>query len=137
MTSGQRCRLCLAFTCAFTAAAAAVSAQGRRGAPPSQTLDFLNSDAATGAIVTGAPYSGEGVTTVTQTLGDGTRIERRVTAKFYRDRAGRVRREQTIFGLAALNPSSDSQTVVTITDPVAGTVFSLNPSTREARRMAV
>ena len=52
-----------------------------------------------------------------------SRIEQTTTAKFYRDGAGRVRREQTILGLAALaagtrqgDPSGDSQTLITI-DP--------------------
>ena len=70
-------------------------------------------------------------------LADGTRIERVTSAKLYRDTAGRIRREQTILGLAALNLPAESQTVVTVSDPVAGTVFSLNPATREARRIAV
>jgi hypothetical protein len=50
-----------------------------RGA--AQTIDFLGNEAAIGPIVRGTPYSGEGVT-LTQTLGDGTRIERALTARF-------------------------------------------------------
>ena len=38
------------------------------------------------------------ITTTTQTLADGTRIERTVRARFYRDGEGRTRREQTILG---------------------------------------
>ena len=41
------------------------------------TLDFLAADAQIGPIVRGAPYSGEGVTTLTQTLSDGTRSNAR------------------------------------------------------------
>jgi hypothetical protein len=106
-------------------AAAAVSAQ---------TLDFLSGEAALGPIVRGAPYSGDAQTAIVQTLGDGTRIERTITAKFYRDAAGRVRREQTIAGLAALNPLSSSKLVVTIVDPVAGVSYVLDPATRKAVR---
>jgi hypothetical protein len=99
-----------------------------------QTVDFLSGEAAVSSIVRGAPYSGDGETRVSLTLYDGTRIERRVAARFYRDSDGRVRREQTIMGLAALNPSSDEERVVTIVDPVARAVYALNPATRVAWR---
>jgi hypothetical protein len=99
-----------------------------------QTMDFLSNTNVSAPIVRNAPFSGEGVTTVTQTLADGTRIERTTTSKFYRDSAGRVRREQTIVGLAALDPSRESETLVTIVDPYARTTYVLNPATRVARR---
>jgi hypothetical protein len=104
-----------------------------------QTLDFMSLDAATSAVVTGQPYSAEGVTKITQSLADGTRIEREVRSKFYRDSAGRVRREQHILGLDSLFGalSSEPQTAITITDPVAGTVYSLNPGGRGAPRMLI
>jgi hypothetical protein len=93
-------------------------------------------DPMVGPVVSNAPYSGDAVTTVTQILMDGTRIEQSTTAKFYRDSAGRVRREQTIIGLDALNPSRESQTVITIApmpgDPLA---YQLDPTTRTARRV--
>jgi hypothetical protein len=89
-----------------------------------------------GPNVTNAPYSGDGVTTVTQILGDGTRIEQKTEAKFYRDSAGRVRREQMILGLPALNRAVQAQTVVTI-DPTPddGFAYTLNPVARTARRV--
>src|SRR5206468_6930081 len=86
-----------------------------RGSGADVTLDFLAGQPAFGPVVAGAPYSGEGLTTVTQTLADGTRIERTVRAKVYRDSDGRTRREQTILGLGALGESQS----VTIVDPVA------------------
>jgi hypothetical protein len=102
-----------------------------------QTLDFMSLDAATSTVVTGQPYSADGVTKVTQALADGTRIEREVRSKFYRDSAGRVRREQNILGLDSLlgATSSEPQTAITITDPVAGVVYSLDSARREARRI--
>jgi len=111
------------------------SAQTRVTLLPSQTLDFMSLDAASSAVVTNQPYSAEGVTKVTQALADGTRIEREVRSKFYRDSAGRVRREQNILGLDSLigAQSSEPQTAITITDPVAGVVYSLDPVRREAR----
>lgn len=87
-------------------------------------------------IVTGAPYSAEGVTTVKARLVDGTRIERSVTAKFYRDSAGRVRREQTVIGLEVLDPSSDARAVIIISDPVAQVVYSILPAAQTAYRLA-
>jgi len=115
------------------------SAQIRVTMLPPQTLDFMSLDAATSTVVTGQPYSADGVTKITQALADGTRIEREVRSKFYRDSAGRVRREQNILGLDSLlgAMSSEPQTAITITDPVAGTVYSLDPVRREARRMLI
>jgi len=137
----------------LVAAAADVSAQGRRsGAPPANapaqgrrsggpgpataSAPPVPSDPLAGPVVTSAPYSGNAMTTIVQTLGDGTRIEQRTEAKFYRDGAGRIRREQTILGLAALNPSAEPQTVVTI-DPTPDDAFAftLDPATRTARRV--
>ena len=114
-------------------------AQVRVTVLPSQTLDFMSLDAATSTVVTGQPYSADGVTKITQTLADGTRIEREVRSKFYRDSAGRVRREQNILGLDSLlgAMSSEPQTAITITDPVAGAVYSLDPVRREARRLVI
>lgn len=134
-----RKQLYLASALTFLASVAGAQPGGRGGPPPGTprgagagfggTLEFIAGEPA-GAIVQGAPYSGEGVTTVTQTLGDGTRIERTVRAKVYRDSEGRTRREQTILGLGALGES----TAVTIVDPVAGVVYALNPATHEGRR---
>jgi hypothetical protein len=100
------------------------------------TFDPSGTDPMAGPVVTGAPFSAEAITTVTQTLGDGTRIEQRTTAKFYRDGAGRVRREQSIMGLDLLNPSTEAQTVITIDiEPGDGMVYLLDPVARTARRM--
>jgi len=53
-----------------------------------------------------------------------------VRSKFYRDSAGRVRREQSILGLDFV-PSllgSEPQMATTIFDPIAGTVSTLDPA---------
>ena len=50
----------------------------------------------TGPPVPAAPFSAEATTTVQQTLADGTRIDASATARYYRDREGRVRVEQFI-----------------------------------------
>ena len=89
-----------------------------------------------GPVVTDAPFSAEATTTVTQVLGDGTRIEQSTTARFFRDRTGRVRREQTILGLGALNTAAGNlQTITVDPDPGDGTAYTLDPMTRTARRV--
>jgi hypothetical protein len=117
--------------------AISASAQVRVTLLPSQTLDFMSLDAAMSTIVSGQPYSAEGVTKITQTLADGTRIEREVRSKFYRDSAGRVRREQQILGLDSLlsGLNTEPPTAITIIDPVAGVVYSLDPGRKEGRRL--
>lgn len=86
-------------------------------------------------VIANTPFSADGTTTVTQTLGDGTKIERRTTAKLYRDSTGRVRREQTVIGLDRLNPAATPQTTITF-DSVPGdpAPYTLNPAARTARR---
>jgi len=86
-------------------------------------------------IVANVPFSADAVTTVTQTLADGTKIEQRTTTKWYRDSLGRVRREQTVIGLDRLNPSAPPQTTITF-DSVPGdqSPYTLNPATKTARR---
>jgi hypothetical protein len=93
----------------------------------------FTSDVLAGPVVTDAPFSADATTTVTQILGDGTRIEQTTNARFYRDRAGRVRREQTILGLGALG--NNMQTITIAPDPAEGTAFTLDPTTRTARRV--
>jgi len=103
----------------------------------SPTIQFLSGEAALGPIVLHEPYSAEGETTIVQTLGDGTHIQRTVSARFERDSAGRVRREQAVQGLAALNPASGVQVVITIVDPVIGVTYALDPATRTGVRTSI
>jgi hypothetical protein len=70
----------------------------------------------------GAPYSGEEVTEFSQTLGDGTRIQRQDKVTVYRDSQGRSRRE---------TPNQ-----ITITDPVEGVSYTLDPATLTGRKTA-
>jgi len=86
-------------------------------------------------VIANTPFSADATTTVTQTLGDGTKIEQRTTGKLYRDSTGRVRREQTVIGLDRLNPAAQPQTTITF-DSVPGdqAPYSLNPANKTARR---
>jgi len=132
---------------------AIASAQGRQGAsaadrlrevkkieagleavPFTARLEVGPGDVFNGPIVTDAPFSADAITTVTQILGDGTRIETTTTAKFFRDRAGRVRREQTIVGLGAASAASNVQTITIDPDPNDGMSYTLDPTTKTAYR---
>src|SRR5688572_25871498 len=118
---------------------AAPGPQGRTGGPaaPAAALSIAD-DPLSGPIVTNAPFSADAVTTVTQVLSDGTRIEQTTTAKFYRDSAGRVRSEQTVLGLGALDPNSQPRTTITVTpDPNTRATYTLDPSAKTARQGGV
>jgi hypothetical protein len=99
------------------------------------TIGGLHAQQLDDRVIPNAPFSADVTTTVTQTLGDGTKIEQRTTGKLYRDSTGRVRREQTVIGLDRLNPAAQPQTTITF-DSVPGdpAPYSLNPSNRTARR---
>jgi hypothetical protein len=99
------------------------------------TMSGLHAQQLDDRVIANAPFSADATTTVTQTLGDGTKIEQRTTAKLYRDSTGRVRREQTVIGLDRLNPAAQPQTTITF-DSVPGdqAPYSLNPANKTARR---
>jgi hypothetical protein len=99
-----------------------------------QTADFIASDATLGRVVFGEPFSADGITTLTHTLADGTRIERSVPSKFFRDGEGRTRLEQTILGLTTFGSAADAQYIITIVDPPARVTFTLHPDRRMARK---
>jgi len=73
--------------------------------------------------VKNAPYSAEVVTDHMQQLADGNRIVGHSSGRVYRDREGRVRREED-------RPSGSA--IVSIIDPVAGVSYALDPERRIA-----
>jgi hypothetical protein len=77
-------------------------------------------------VTRGAPYSADAITEFVQVLADGNRIVRRTTTRLVRDSEGRTRRE-------TIGQNGAVESVV-ITDPVAGSSFTLNPAARTARR---
>jgi hypothetical protein len=87
------------------------------------------------AIVKGAPYSGEATTIVKLTMFDGTKMEQSVSARIFRDSAGRIRREQSLMGLDALDPSGGSNAIVLIVDPVAQVIYTLIPGSKTAMKL--
>jgi hypothetical protein len=123
-------------------AAVAVPGVGQERVPTEAVANPLM-----GTVVLDAPFSADAITTVRETIEDGTQVERVGTARLYRDRAGRVRVEQTIAGRDA--PAADRQIRVTVwspllvaSDEMLGTnppdgpemVYWLDEATRTARR---
>jgi hypothetical protein len=88
-----------------------------------------------GKVVTGAPYSAQAVTEHTQTLPDGNTIHTTTTANVYRDSQGRTRREQEIGAIGPWAAQGAPRKVISITDPVGGSLYTLNPDTQVARQM--
>lgn len=122
---------------AATASAQTVVYEHQKQVAASQHVQVLTEKGVAGGIhlsfesktVAGAPYSGEEVKETVQTLADGNRIVRRNVTRVSRDSKGRTRRETL---------DADGQvTGVVISDPVAGTGYSLDPSTNTARRIGV
>ena len=77
--------------------------------------------------VKGAPYSADTVNDHVQLLADGNRIVEHSTGRVYRDKEGRVRREEDR-GAGGVS--------VSIVDPVAGVSYSLDPQNRVAWKTA-
>lgn len=75
-----------------------------------------------GAMVTGRPMSATENRRTLQTLGDGTRIERKEVSRYYRDTDGRTRVE------------SENGEHVTISDTAKGSTTELNTSNRTSRQ---
>ena len=146
----MRTRDVFVWVCLVAGVPVIVSGQGRQGgsdadarevekasrALTAQRLQTLRTafEVLNGPVVTEAPFSADATTTVTQVLGDGTRIEQTTTARFFRDRAGRMRREQTLAGLGALSGRGSAETITIDPDPGDGTAYTLDPMTRTARR---
>jgi hypothetical protein len=96
------------------------------------TFTFVSAEAGMQKLVKGAPYSAEAVTESIQTLPDGNRIVRKNSALLYRDNEGRTRREQTLGNIGGFAAQGEPPRFISIVDPVAGVVYSLNPRDRTA-----
>jgi hypothetical protein len=88
-----------------------------------------------GGVVRGAPYSAQAVTEVNQTLGDGNKIHRVTTGAVYRDGQGRTRNESVPGGAGPLGPAGALTQWITITDPVAGFTYVLDPAQKTATKV--
>lgn len=83
--------------------------------------------------MTGAPFTAEAVSEMSQELADGNRIERRSTSVVARDSAGRVRREQALpqRGPVAVEPELR---IVTISDPGRKVLYTIDQARRTVSR---
>ena len=98
-------------------------------------LEMVAGQLVGGSPVKGEPYSAEAVTETSQTLADGNRIARRSSSMVYRDSEGRERREMSLAGLGTINSAGEPGQAVFISDPVAGTNYSLETKNRIAHKM--
>jgi hypothetical protein len=133
---GPRCVILTAL------ASACVLAQppGRMGPPPGGPGDFAFVRGEFGfsrKVVTAAPYSAQASTQFTQTLADGTHIQRSSSATLARDSQGRTRTEQVMSSIGPLAASGTPRTTVFINDPVAGMSYALDPNAHTVRERQI
>ncbi|MDQ5844296.1 MAG: hypothetical protein M3539_03290, partial [Acidobacteriota bacterium] len=109
---------------------------GPDGPPPHGDYIFLATEMSFGGhLVKGAPYSAQAVTESVHTLSDGNRITNKSTAVIYRDSEGRTRREQTLKSIGPYANAGEPSQTIFISDPVAGTSYTLDPRAQVARKM--
>jgi hypothetical protein len=87
-----------------------------------------------GKTVIGIPLTAQMIITRENTLADGNHISRTTQTTLYRDSQGRVRQEMTV---DAGTPATGAvkHTFITITDPVSGKRYTLDPANKTARQM--
>lgn len=108
-------------------------------APQRATFEFIAAEPGMiGKVVAGAPYSGEGFTEVVRTLADGSRITNKHSKKVWRDSKGRTREEGTLPMIGPWAASGGTAPkFITITDPVAKVIYTLNENDKTATKRAM
>lgn len=107
----------------------------RFGQWPQGGIGLLGFEAALGnQVVAGEPYSAQVTVEHTETLTDGTSIDRKNTSLVYRDSQGRMRRELTLQAIGSYNAAGEPPKVIFINDPVAGVRYVLDPQRKTARK---
>lgn len=88
----------------------------------------------TGPGIPDAPFTADATTTFRGTLGDGTRLDLRSTARYYRDSLGRARVELMVTGVGEPRTLGERlMRTVVAPDPQLGVVVLLDQITRAAR----
>lgn len=106
---------------------------GRKPAIPESGLRFLSSEmSVSGKVVKHVPYSAETLTEHTRTLANGARLTQRTTGLVYRDDEGRTRREMSASYAGPFATGGDTQHLIFINDPVAGTSTTIMPESDKA-----
>ena len=85
--------------------------------------------------VTGAPFSAQATTQITQTLADGNQINNKETATLARDSAGRTRRDGSITRIGPWASAGTPHELVHMVDPVAGTSYVLDTAAKTAMKL--
>jgi len=85
------------------------------------------------ASVTGCPFSAALEVTQTQTLADGTHIQRKSKMLIYRDSLGRIRYDHYLLGPAD-QEIPEQPSYIEIYDPPAGFIYRLSPASAVASR---
>ena len=98
------------------------------------TMRMEHMDEMDAAPVKGAPFCATITTEHTQPFADGNRIHTTDSSTLCRDSEGRTRRESGLNLLGAA-PQKPVSKLITITDPVAGVRYLLNPNTKIAQKM--
>jgi hypothetical protein len=148
--------MCSVLSAAFFVSAGALQAQDALQGPPpmvvfqgmgpeggpnvmfGEKIELLGFEGLPGGkVVTGAPFSATISTETTQSLQDGTTIHRTSQGAIYRDSQGRTRREMTMTGFGPLAASGQPHTMVSISDPVAGTHMMLDTTNKVVHKMSV
>lgn len=112
-----------------------VFVRGQGGQEQGFTYNFVSSEMSfDNKLVKGAPFSADIENEMVQTLANGNRIVRKSGGAIYRDGEGRSRRETTINAVGPF-AGNDAARTITINDPVAGTIYSLEPQSRIARKI--
>jgi hypothetical protein len=86
----------------------------------------------TGQTVVGAPFTADATTTIRKMHRDGSLIDRRATARYYRDRTGRVRVEQPLSDPGSTSVSGELRVTIQ-PDPAQSAVYTVNDATRTKR----
>lgn len=129
----------LMISCLLAAMSLPLFAQ-KKTAPPNEmkpaegTFKVLTVKPVSSQVVKGAPYSATATTETVQTLSDGNQIIRKNESKLYRDSEGRTRSEQTLATIGKWATNGKAQQIITVSDPVAGISYNLNPQTRIAHK---
>ena len=91
-------------------------------------------------LVTGQPFSAETIIEDTRRLYDGTTVTKKIKGAFYRDSAGRTRREQPfemVGGFNIVNDKNKPQTLVFINDFAQKTQYFFDLDNKIARKIGI
>ncbi len=99
-------------------------------------LFFRTGISVEGKVVKGAPYSATSITTLTQTLSNGTHIVQKEQSTLARDADGRTRREESLQKIGPWSTVQPSKSLVFINDPVAHVQYVLEPDSQTGTRVS-